>query len=184
MFGRLKSLVTPAAPPVHQTWPAEIFVELAAGWQSGMPPNAAGTALDSVRDDPECVATAYDSTRADQAVVPILRVQSKAVDLPEPEHDAWLDATADMFRTHMDPTVEADVVRTVERITIPAGEAIRVEIGPRREPESPTEAVQVQYYVPTEGGPMALWFACDPRDLEGCGDAFEQMAGTFLHLQR
>ena len=165
-------------------WAADIFVELAPGWLSGMSPAASDSALASVRDDPDCVATAYDSTRIDQAVVPTLRVQSKAVELPETERDAWLEATADEFRGHMDPTQEDAFVRSVERVRIPAGEAIRVEIVSGPGPALPFEVVQIQYYVPTDSGPMALWFACDPRDLEGCRTGFDQMARTFLFLDR
>ena len=183
MFGRLKRLVT-RTEPAHQVWAADIFVELAPGWCSGMSPNAADSALASVRDDPDCVATAYDSTRIDQAVVPTLRVQSKAVELPEAEREAWLDATADEFRGHMGDARDGRFVRSVERVRIPAGEAIRIEIAEVPEPALPHEVVQVHYYVPTDNGPMALWFACDPRDLEGCRAAFDQMAQTFLFLDR
>jgi hypothetical protein len=31
---------------------------------------------------------------------------------------------------------------------------------------------------------MALWFGCDPRDLLDCRAAFDQMARTFLFLDR
>ena len=75
-------------------------------------------------------------------------------------------------------------VRSVERVRIPAGEAVRVEIVSSPEPALPFEVVQVQYYVPTDNGPMALWFACDPRDLQACRPAFDQMARTFLFLDR
>lgn len=183
MLGRLKRMV-PHTEPAHQMWAADIFVELPPGWCSGMSPNAADSALASVRDDPDCVATAYDSTRVDQAVVPTLRVQSKAVELREAEREAWLDATADMFRSHMGDARDGAFVRSVERVRIPAGESIRVEIVSGPEPALPFEVVQVQYHVPTENGPMALWFACDPADLETCRDAFDQMAQTFLFLQR
>jgi hypothetical protein len=170
--------------PVHQMWPADIFVELPPGWCSGMSPNAAGSALASVRDDPECVATAYDSTRVDQGVVPTLRVQSKAVALSETEREAWLDATADEFRGHMVDARDGRFVRSVERVRIPAGEAIRIEIVEGPEPALPYDVVQIQYYVPTDSGPMALWLACDPADLEPCRDAFDHMAQTFLFLER
>ena len=73
-------------------------------------------------------------------------------------------------------------VRSVERVRIPAGEAIRIEIAEVPEPALPHEVIQGHYYVPTDNGPMALWFACDPRDLEGCCPAFDQMAQTFLFL--
>jgi hypothetical protein len=165
-------------------WAADIFVELAPGWCSGMPPRAAASALDSVRDDPDCVATAFDSARVGQAVVPTLRVQAKAVVLPEAEHAAWLDETEAMFRSHMNDTRDGAFVRSVERVRIRAGEAVCVEIVSSPEPALPFEVVQIQYYVPSDNGPMALWFACDPRDLPTCRDAFDQMAQTFLFLQR
>jgi hypothetical protein len=183
MLGRLKRLVT-HPEPARQVWAADIFVELASGWRSGMSPHAADAAVASVRDDPDCVATAYDSARVDQAVVPTLRIQSKAVEIPEAERAAWLDATADEFRGHMDPRGGDDFVRAVDRVRIPAGEAVRVEIAPGPEPGHSVAVVQVQFYVHTDNGPMALWFACHPDDLEDCRGAFEQMARTFLYMER
>ena len=165
-------------------WPAGIFVELAPRWRSGMPPNAADAALASVRDDPDCVATAYDSARVRQAYIPTLRIQENAVDFPEADHIAWLDATEVEFRGHMDPTQEDAVVRSVDRVRLPAGAAIRIEIVSGPESGLPVEVVQVQYYVPTANGPMALWFACHRGDLADCRDAFEQMARTFLLMER
>lgn len=173
MLGRLRRMVTPAQPD-NRMWAADTFVELAPGWCSSMSPSA----------DPDCVATAYDSTRIDKTIHPVLSVYSYAREVPEAERSAWLDGIADDFREHLGRTQDTDFVRTLERIRIPAGDSIRVEIVSRPEPAFPHAVIQVQYYVSTDNGPMSLVFGCDPEDFDGCRDAFDQMAQTFLHLER
>jgi hypothetical protein len=54
-------------------------------------------------------------------------------------------------------------VRSLTRLELPLGEAIRLEL----ESEVPADADErhLQYYVVTEAGPWALWLSCTSEEL-------------------
>jgi hypothetical protein len=157
------------------------LVALPPGWRAGLQPDAADVATASVRDDPSCLGVAHDSTRVGQAYVPHLRIGSRGVPEPGDDFATWLDDVEAVFRQAMADPATRDAVPSIERVRIPAGEAIRVELSSRPEPDTPYEVAQVQYYIPTKVGFFAIWFSAAASDLAAYRTTFDAMARTFLH---
>jgi hypothetical protein len=86
-----------------------------------------------------------------------------------------------VFRQAMADPATRDAVPSIERVRIPAGEAIRVELSSRPEPDTPYDVAQVQYYLPTMVGFFAIWFSAAANDLAAYRTTFDAMARTFLH---
>lgn len=63
------------------------------------------------------------------------------------------------------PQVAGLQVRSLERVDVPLGEAIRLEMSDG-EPGA-TDTVHLQYYIVTAAGPWALWISCDRDDVAG-----------------
>jgi hypothetical protein len=68
------------------------------------------------------------------------------------------------WRFGFDPAVVGSVVRSLSRVELPLGEALRLEI----EIAEPGDLVHVQYHVATGSGGWALWVSCPRSELAGC----------------
>ena len=68
------------------------------------------------------------------------------------------------WRYGIHPRAAGTQVRSLGRVELPLGEALRLEmVG--TEP-SGNEIVHIQYYILTEAGDWALWLSCARADLE------------------
>jgi hypothetical protein len=66
------------------------------------------------------------------------------------------------WRFGLHPAATGAVIRSLTRVTLPVGEALRIEMA-----ETPTaESIHVQYYVATESGGWALWISAAPQQLD------------------
>jgi len=54
-------------------------------------------------------------------------------------------------------------VRGLNRVELPLGEALRIEL--EGDAAGDADERHLQYYVVTEAGPWALWLSCPSRDL-------------------
>ena len=61
------------------------------------------------------------------------------------------------------PRVAGLQVRSLERLDVPLGEALRLEMA-EGTPDS-AEVVHLQYYIVTAAGPWALWISCGRDDV-------------------
>lgn len=67
----------------------------------------------------------------------------------------------DPWRAGMHPRAAGMLVRSLGRVDLPLGEALRLEMA-GAEPGGENES-HVQYYIETEAGAWAIWISC-PRD--------------------
>jgi hypothetical protein len=67
------------------------------------------------------------------------------------------------WRYGIHPQVAGMRVRSLSRVELPLGEALRLEL----EGGSPdtSDERHLQYYVTTEAGPWALWLSCSSKEL-------------------
>lgn len=65
------------------------------------------------------------------------------------------------WRYGIHPRADGMRVRSIGRVAIELGEALRLELTDDSGDE--VDVVHLQYYVVTQGGPWALWLTC-PRD--------------------
>ena len=65
------------------------------------------------------------------------------------------------WRLGLDPRASGSVIRSMTRVELPVGDALRVEM---IEPASP-DIVHVQYFIGTDAGGWALWISCHPSML-------------------
>lgn len=54
-------------------------------------------------------------------------------------------------------------IRSLTRVDVPLGEALRLEM--TSADENADDTVHIQYYIATELGPWALWLSCAREDL-------------------
>lgn len=67
------------------------------------------------------------------------------------------------WRYGMHPRAAGLQVRSLGRVDLPLGEALRLEmVG--TDPGG-SEIIHLQYYISTDSGPWALWLSCAPEDL-------------------
>jgi hypothetical protein len=59
------------------------------------------------------------------------------------------------------PSAGGAVVRSLTRVELPLGEALRLEM----DGAAPGDVVHVQYYIATDAGAWALWISCAPGEL-------------------
>lgn len=55
-------------------------------------------------------------------------------------------------------------IRSCERVRVPLGEALRLEMVD--DEPSDRAAVHLQYYIVTDVGPWALWISCAPSEVD------------------
>ncbi len=65
------------------------------------------------------------------------------------------------WRLGLDPVASGSVIRTMTRLNLPVGDALRIEMG---DPAS-QDIVHVQYFIATDAGGWALWISCQPSML-------------------
>ncbi len=77
------------------------------------------------------------------------------------------------WRYGMHPRAAGLQVRSLGRVDLPLGEALRLEMVDA-DPGGP-EMVHLQYHIATDLGPWALWFSCTREDLAGYEAALREI---------
>jgi hypothetical protein len=83
-------------------------------------------------------------------------------------------STLGRWRYGMHPNAAQLRIRSLGRVHIRLGEALRLEMtndGPGQE-----DLVHLQYYIATELGPWALWLSCPPADVADCEKSLQELA--------
>jgi len=68
-------------------------------------------------------------------------------------------------------------VRSLSRVHLQLGEALRLEMGQGDPGEGDT--AELQYYIATELGPWAVWLSSDRGDVAECEQALQEVASPF-----
>jgi hypothetical protein len=78
----------------------------------------------------------------------------------------------------MDPSAAGMQIRSLGRVDLPLGKALRLEMV-NADPGG-DDVVHVQYYVSTEAGGWALWLSCPRVDLADREAALHEIAPLFM----
>lgn len=81
------------------------------------------------------------------------------------------------WRYGMHPRARGMQVRSLARVDLPLGEALRLELTDAGATDGNT--VHVQYYIATDAGPWALWLSCARQDVEAQEKALEEVVAPF-----
>jgi hypothetical protein len=82
------------------------------------------------------------------------------------------------WRYGMHPSAAGMQVRSLGRVDLPLGEALRLEMV-SADPAG-GDVVHVQYYICTEAGGWALWLSCPRADLADREEALQDIAPPFM----
>ena len=86
------------------------------------------------------------------------------------------------WRTGMHPNATEMRIRSLGRVHLQLGEALRLEMmnaGPDGE-----DIVHLQYYIATELGPWALWLSCARDDVADCEASLRELSPPFAGEER
>ncbi len=86
------------------------------------------------------------------------------------------------WRTGMHPNATEMRIRSLGRVYLKLGEALRLEMmsaGPGEE-----DLVHLQYYIATELGPWALWLSCAREDVADCETSLRELTPPFTAEQK
>ena len=76
------------------------------------------------------------------------------------------------WRYGIHPDATGMRVRSLGRVRLPLGEALRLEMTSGDEEQ---DVVHLQYYMATEHGPWALWLSCAPGDVADNEAALQEL---------
>ena len=68
------------------------------------------------------------------------------------------------WRYGIHPRATGSIVRSIGRVELQLGEALRLELAD--DDAGDPDVVHVQYYIATDLGPWALWLSCSWSDLD------------------
>jgi hypothetical protein len=91
-------------------------------------------------------------------------------------------AAIDRWRTGFHPRAGEMRVRSLGRVHLQLGEALRLEMA--ESGTSGADAIHLQYYIATELGPWALWLSCAPADLADSEAALRDLEPPFAESRQ
>jgi hypothetical protein len=83
-----------------------------------------------------------------------------------------------LWRYGMHPRATELRIRSLERVFLPLGEALRLEM--TDDDPDMDHTVHLQYYVVTDLGPWALWLSCARADMAECEAPLRELTLTSL----
>jgi hypothetical protein len=81
------------------------------------------------------------------------------------------------WRYGLHPRAKGMQIRSLGRVELPLGEALRLEMADVA--PSGDDVADVQYYISTEAGAWALWLSCPRDELAGREAALHELAPPF-----
>ena len=81
------------------------------------------------------------------------------------------------WRYGMHPRATEMRIRSLERVYLQLGEALRLEM--TTADADGEDIANVQYYIVTKLGPWALWLSCPTEDLADCETSLREFAPPF-----
>ena len=91
-------------------------------------------------------------------------------------------AAIDRWRTGFHPRARDMRVRSLGRVHLQLGEALRLEMA--EGDSSADDVVHLQYYVATELGPWALWLSCTSAELADSEAALRDLEPPFAESRQ
>ena len=91
-------------------------------------------------------------------------------------------AAIDRWRTGFHPRAGELRVRSLGRVHLQLGEALRLEMAEVDQPGD--DVVHLQYYIATELGPWALWLSCAPAELADSESALRDLEPPFAESRQ
>src|SRR5918993_1895627 len=91
-------------------------------------------------------------------------------------------AAIDRWRTGFHPRAVEMRVRSLGRVHLQLGEALRLEMA--EVGQMGDDVVHLQYYVATELGPWALWLSCTPAELADSEAALRDLEPPFAESRQ
>jgi hypothetical protein len=91
-------------------------------------------------------------------------------------------AAIDRWRTGFHPRAGDMRVRSLGRVHLQLGEALRLEMS--EVDSSGDDVVDLQYYIATELGPWALWLSCVPAELADSEAALRDLQPPFAESRQ
>jgi hypothetical protein len=91
-------------------------------------------------------------------------------------------AAIDRWRTGFHPRAGELRVRSLGRVHLQLGEALRLEMA--EVDERGGDVVHLQYYIATELGPWALWLSCTPAELADSEAALRDLEPPFAESRQ
>jgi hypothetical protein len=91
-------------------------------------------------------------------------------------------AAIDRWRTGFHPRAGEMRVRSLGRVHLQLGEALRLEMAEVGSAEG--DVVHLQYYIATELGPWALWLSCSPAELADSEAALRDLEPPFADTRQ
>jgi hypothetical protein len=91
-------------------------------------------------------------------------------------------AAIDRWRTGFHPRAGDMRVRSLGRVHLQLGEALRLEMS--EVGSSGDDVVDLQYYIATELGPWALWLSCAPAELADSEAALRDLQPPFAESRQ
>jgi hypothetical protein len=80
------------------------------------------------------------------------------------------------WRNGMHPDATGLRIRSLGRVRLELGEALRLEMDAGQDGE---DAVHLQYYIATDVGPWALWLTCTRADVADCETYLRELTPQF-----
>ncbi len=85
------------------------------------------------------------------------------------------------WRTGMHPQATHMRIRSLGRVNLRLGEALRLEMSTDGDGE---DVVHMQYYIATDAGPWALWLSCAREDVADNEAFLRQLTPAFAEEQQ
>jgi hypothetical protein len=93
-----------------------------------------------------------------------------------------LAAPLSRWRTGMHPQATEMRIRSLGRVFLQLGEALRLEM--LNADADGEDLVHLQYYIATELGPWALWLSCAREDVADCEASLRDLIPPFTAAQQ
>ena len=81
------------------------------------------------------------------------------------------------WKTGIHPSATGMRIRSLGRVFLPLGEALRLEMAD--DGGDGEDVVHLQYYVVTDAGPWAIWLSCAREELADCESALRELSPPF-----
>ena len=85
------------------------------------------------------------------------------------------------WTTGMHPDATGMRIRSLGRVFLPLGEALRLEM---TNDGAGDVVVHLQYYIVTDAGPWALWLSCAREDVADCEASLRELTPAFAEEMR
>jgi len=92
-----------------------------------------------------------------------------------------VQSAIDRWRAGFHPRASEMRVRSLGRVRLELGEALRLEMA---DAQGGDDAIHLQYYIATELGPWAVWLSCAPDDVAEAETALRDLEPPFAEARQ